>query len=62
MTKVSRDSVAGRAYLDLQNLGRRTGRPGAELLQFYAREGFLARLVEFESAHYAALNLEVQPT
>ncbi|WP_019876585.1 nucleotidyl transferase AbiEii/AbiGii toxin family protein [Sporichthya polymorpha] len=45
MTKVSRDSVAGRAYLDLQNLGRRTGRPGAELMQFYALEGFLARLV-----------------
>ncbi|BCJ42667.1 hypothetical protein GCM10010168_05910 [Actinoplanes ianthinogenes] len=41
----TRTSVAGRAYLDLQNLARRTKRPTDELHQIYALEGFLARLV-----------------
>lgn len=41
----TRTSVAGRAYLDLQNLARRLGRPTDELHQIYALEGFLARLV-----------------
>lgn len=40
----TRASVAGRAYLDLQNLARRSGRPTDELHQLYALEGFLARL------------------
>lgn len=44
MSRVQRDSVAGRAYLDLQNLARRSGRAGAELMQLYALEGFLVRL------------------
>jgi nucleoside-triphosphatase THEP1 len=44
MSRVQRDSVAGRAYLDVQNLARRTRRPTAELLHAYALEGFLARL------------------
>jgi hypothetical protein len=35
--------TAGRAYLDLQNLARRRGRP-TDGLQLYALEGFLARL------------------
>ncbi|MET8122970.1 hypothetical protein [Micromonospora sp. NPDC005291] len=40
----TRSTVGGRAYLDLQNLARRTGRPTDELHQVYALEGFLARL------------------
>lgn len=40
----TRASVAGRAYLDLQNLARQSGRPTDELHQLYALEGFLARL------------------
>lgn len=40
----TRATVAGRAYLDLQNLARRSGRPTDELHQVYALEGFLARL------------------
>ena len=42
----TRATVAGRAYLDLQSLARRTNRPTDELHQIYALEGFLARLVE----------------
>jgi predicted nucleotidyltransferase component of viral defense system len=42
----TRANVAGRAYLDLQNLARRTKRPTDELHQIYALEGFLARLAE----------------
>jgi hypothetical protein len=41
----TRATVAGRTYLDLQNLARRQGRPTDELHQIYALEGFLARLV-----------------
>jgi hypothetical protein len=44
VSRVQRDSVSGRAYLDVQNLARRTKRPTAELLHAYALEGFLARL------------------
>lgn len=40
----TRHTVAGRAYLDLQNLARRQGRLTDELHQLYALEGFLARL------------------
>lgn len=40
----TRDTLAGRAYLDLQNLARRSGRPTDELHQLYALEGFLDRL------------------
>ena len=42
----TRGTAAGRAYLDLQNLARRTKRPTDELHQIYALEGFLARLVK----------------
>jgi hypothetical protein len=42
----TRATVAGRAYLDLQNLARRIGRPTDELHQVYALEGFLARLAQ----------------
>lgn len=44
MTRVQRDTAAGRAYLDVQNLARRSGRPTDELLHLYALEGFLVRL------------------
>jgi len=40
----TRRTVAGRAYLDLQNLARRQTRPTEELQQLYALEGFLARV------------------
>ena len=44
MSRPTRESVEGRAYLNLQNMARRDGRPTDELLQLYALEGFLARL------------------
>ena len=44
------NTAAGRAYLDLQNLARRQGRPTDELHQIYALEGFLARLTVSEYA------------
>ena len=40
----TRASMAGRTYLDLQNLARRTGRPTEELHQLYVLECFLDRL------------------
>ncbi|HEU0240315.1 MAG TPA: nucleotidyl transferase AbiEii/AbiGii toxin family protein [Micromonosporaceae bacterium] len=44
MSRLTRGTPAGNAYLDLQNEARRTRRPTQELLQLYALEGFLARL------------------
>lgn len=44
MSRVTRGTPPGDAYLDLQNQARRTGRPAQELLQLYVLEGFLARL------------------
>ena len=52
----TRETVAGRVYLDLQNLARRDHRPTDELLQIYALEGFLARLAV--SAHADRLVLK----
>ena len=40
----TRETVAGRAYLDLRKLAQEQGRPTAELIQLYALEGFLRRL------------------
>jgi hypothetical protein len=40
----TRTTSAGRAYLDLQNLARRTQRPTEELHQLYVLECFLDRL------------------
>lgn len=40
----TRATAAGAAYLDLRQLGRRSGRSTAELIQVYALEGFLLRL------------------
>jgi hypothetical protein len=41
---VSRDTAAGRAYLDLRKQAKEQGRPTEELLNLYALEGFLDRL------------------
>lgn len=49
-SRPTRDTVEGRAYLDLQNLARRTGRPTDELHQIYALEGFLDRLTRSDHA------------
>lgn len=43
-SRPTRANAAGRTYLDLQNLARRTQRTTQELLHLYALEGFLARL------------------
>lgn len=52
----TRQTPAGRAYLDVQNLARRQQRPTDELMQLYALEGFLARLAA--SAHAERLVLK----
>lgn len=44
MSRVTRGTSSGDAYLDLQNEARRTGRSTQQLLQLYVLEGFLARL------------------
>jgi hypothetical protein len=44
MSRPTRDSAAGRAYLDLQNRARRERRPTQELLTLYVVERWLARL------------------
>lgn len=44
MSRVTRGTPSGDAYLDLQNQARRTCRQTQELLQLYVLEGFLARL------------------
>ena len=44
MSRPTRDSSAGRAYLDLQNRARREGKGTQELLTMYVVERWLARL------------------
>ena len=51
----TRATVAGRAYLDLQNLARRQHRPTDELQQLFALEGFLARLASSPHAEQLVL-------
>lgn len=46
----TRNTVDGRAYLDLQNLARKQHRPTDELHQLYALEGFLSRLTASKHA------------
>ena len=46
----TRETVEGRAYLDLQNQARRDMRPTDELFALYALEGFLARLAASPAA------------
>ena len=42
----TKETTAGQRYLDLQREARRTGRPTDELIQLYALEGFLDRLMK----------------
>ena len=44
MSPVRRASTAGRVFLDLQAIARKTGRPTEELLVMYVLERFLYRL------------------
>lgn len=44
MSRATRGTPSGDAYLYLQSAARRTKRPTQELLQLYLLEGFLARL------------------
>jgi hypothetical protein len=46
----SNDTLAGRRYLDLQREAKRKGRPTDELIQLYALECFLDRLVRSKFA------------
>ncbi len=48
VSRPSRDTAAGRAYLDLQARARREGRPTDELLVLYILERFLYRLSRSE--------------
>lgn len=50
MTRPTRETESGRAYLDLQTQARRQQRPTQELLTLYALERWLARL---EASAYA---------
>jgi Nucleotidyl transferase AbiEii toxin, Type IV TA system len=45
VTRATRETTAGKRYLDLQREARRTDRPTDELIQLYALECFLDRLV-----------------
>jgi hypothetical protein len=46
--RASKETLAGRRYLDLQREAKRTGRPTDELIQLYALECFVDRLVHSE--------------
>jgi len=47
--RATKETEAGRRYLDLQRKAKQTGRPTDELIQLYALEGFLDLLAR--SAH-----------
>jgi hypothetical protein len=49
LIRATKETEAGRRYLDLQRKAKQTGRPTDELIQLYALEGFLDRLAR--SAH-----------
>ncbi|MBS0416183.1 MAG: nucleotidyl transferase AbiEii/AbiGii toxin family protein [Proteobacteria bacterium] len=46
--RATKETTAGRKYLELQREARRTNRPTDELIQFYALECFLDRLARSE--------------
>ena len=50
MKRATKDTLAGQRYLDLQREAKRLGRPTDELIQLYALECFLDRLVHSEFA------------
>ena len=55
MTRPTRATVAGQAYLDLRRKARQDRRPVDELMQLYVLEGFLARLAQTPYAHQFVL-------
>lgn len=55
MTLPSRQSPAGRAYLDLRAKARGDRRPADELLQLYVLEAFLSRLADSSFAEQLVL-------
>lgn len=55
MTRPTRATLDGAAYLDLQSKSRQAGRPMSELLQLYALAGFLDRLVQSSVAERLVL-------
>jgi len=50
VTAPTRDTTAGRAYLDLRRKARQDRRPVDELMQLYVLEAFLARMAASGSA------------
>jgi hypothetical protein len=48
--RATKDTLVGRRYLDLQREAKRSERPTDELIQLYALECFLDRLVHSEFA------------
>lgn len=55
MKRATKDTFAGTRYLDLQRLAKRSGRPTDELIQLYALECFLDRLVRSDFADHFIL-------
>ena len=55
MTRPTRQTPAGRAYLDLQNQARRDGRGTQQLLTLYVVERWLARLARSPYANQFVL-------
>lgn len=51
----SRDDVAGRIYLELRNLARKTNRPTDEVLRLYALESLVARIALSRHAEHLVL-------
>jgi hypothetical protein len=50
VTRATKETTSGKRYLDLQREARQTGRPTDELIQLYALECFLDRLVHSDFA------------
>ena len=61
MKRATKETMAGRRYLELQRKARDTGRPTDELIQIYALEGFLDRLVRSVHADHFVLKGGVLP-
>lgn len=59
MSRISRGTRAGDAYLDLQLQARRSGRPTDQLIQLYLLECFLAPLVTSSMRDQLVLNAGV---
>ena len=55
MKRATQTTMAGRRYLELQRKAKNTGRPTDELIQIYALESFLDRLVRSVHADHFVL-------